>query len=107
LIKLLGAIAFDQNLDPLGETHHSIENKTYPVIAGHRDHYPGTQCPGSNLYTLLGNIREQVAAEVQRWRDQDQQEPTERIITIAPATTQVSWGKSTWPNLVWGHALSV
>jgi hypothetical protein len=102
LVKLLAAIAYDQDLDPLGQVHHPIEDKIFSVISGHRDHYPATSCPGSNLYTLLGDIREQVAAEVQRLRDREGEEPVERVISIAPTGTQVAWGKSVWPNLMWG-----
>ncbi len=102
LIRLLGTIAYEQNLDPLGETHHALDDKTYPVIAGHRDHYPGTQCPGENLYSLLDDIRAEVAEEVRRLREQDQTEPTEQVLTIAASSTQVAWGKTVWPNLVWG-----
>ena len=35
LIELLGALAYDQNLDPLGQEHHPIEGNTYPIISGH------------------------------------------------------------------------
>lgn len=46
LVELLGAIAHDQNLDPLGQAHHTIEGNTYPIIGGHRNHYPATCYPG-------------------------------------------------------------
>ncbi|MBN1994692.1 MAG: N-acetylmuramoyl-L-alanine amidase [Anaerolineae bacterium] len=104
LVWLLAAIAYDMQLDPLGETHHPLENKTYPVISGHRDHYR-TSCPGGNLYKLLPAIRQRVAAEVQRLReDEAPEEPEEQAdeITILPTETQVAWGKSVWPNLLWG-----
>jgi hypothetical protein len=102
LVKLLGAIAYDQGLDPLGEMYHSIEGKVYRVIGGHRDHYAATRCPGSNLYTLLGEIRTQVADEVQRLRDREGEEPEEQVFSIAPIATQTAWGKPVWPNLTWG-----
>ena len=28
----------------------------------------------------------------------------ERVIRIAPTGTQLAWGKSVWPNLVWGSS---
>jgi hypothetical protein len=96
LVVLLGAIAYDLDLDPLGQAYHPIENKSYPIVSGHRDHYP-TSCPGSNLYVLLGTIRQRVTAEVQRLRDSE-----ERAATVSPQETQVAWGKSVWPNLLWG-----
>jgi hypothetical protein len=102
LVKLLAAIAYDVGLDPLGEAHHPIENKTYPVISGHRDHYR-TTCPGGNLYKLLPDIRQRVAAEIERLcEDETREEPQERVATISPLETQVAWGKSVWPNLLWG-----
>lgn len=104
LVKLLGAIAYDQNLDPVGQGYQSIEGNTYPLIAGHRNHYPATTCPGGNLYTQLGDIRADVVAEVQRLRDREREEPAERSIDITPAITQMAWGKSVWPDLVWGTA---
>ncbi len=35
------------------------ETQTFDAIAGHRD-YKSTQCPGKDLYALLGDIRERV-----------------------------------------------
>jgi hypothetical protein len=104
LVKLLGAIAYDQNFDPVGQGYQAIEGNTYPIISGHRNHYPATTCPGGNLYTPLGDIRADVVAEVQRLRDREREEPAERAIDITPAITQMAWGKSVWPNLVWGTA---
>jgi hypothetical protein len=102
LVKLLAAIAYDVGLDPLGEAHHPIEDKSYPVISGHRDHCR-TTCPGENLYRLLPDIRQRVAAEIERLcEDETREEPQERVITIPPLETQVAWGKSVWPNLLWG-----
>lgn len=102
LVKLLAAIAYDVGLDPLGEAHHPIENKSYPIISGHRDHYR-TSCPGGNLYRLLPDIRQRVAAEIERLcEDETREEPQERVVTISPLETQVAWGKSVWPNLLWG-----
>ena len=96
LVKLLAAIAYDLGLDPLGQAHHPIENKTYPVISGHRDHYR-TTCPGGNLYKLLSTIRQRVAREVERLYASE-----ERVVTISPTEQQVAWGKSVWSNLLWG-----
>jgi hypothetical protein len=102
LVKLLGAIAYDVGLDPLGQAHHPIENKTYPVISGHRDHHR-TSCPGGNLYELLSEIRQRVVVEVKWLRESETpQKPEEYTITISPTDTQVAWGKSVWPNLLWG-----
>ena len=102
LVKLLAAIAYDVGLDPLGEAHHPIENKSYPIISGHRDHYR-TSCPGGNLYKLLPDIRQRVAAEIERLcEDETREEPQERMTAISPLETQVAWGKSVWPNLLWG-----
>ncbi|MBN1221016.1 MAG: N-acetylmuramoyl-L-alanine amidase [Anaerolineae bacterium] len=110
LVKLLGAICFDLELDPLGKALHPLEGKTYPIISGHRDHYR-TLCPGRNLYNLLPDIRQQVAAEIQRLQEQEPPEPEPPPIPSPPATSQialepreaqVAWGKSVWPNLLWG-----
>ncbi len=100
LVKLLGTIAYQLNLDPLGETYHTLEKKSYPVIGGHRDHYR-TTCPGGNLYAQIVDIREDVATEVQRLH-QNQGEP-ERMLSLHPEANQMAWGKSTWPNLLWGN----
>jgi hypothetical protein len=96
LAVLMGAIAYDLDLDPLGEADHPVENKRYPIITGHRDHH-STACPGGNLYSLLGAIRQQAAVEVQRLRDSEEQ-----VLAVSPEPTQVAWGKTVWPNLLWG-----
>jgi hypothetical protein len=96
LVVLMGAIAYDLDLDPLGEVHHPIEGKLYPTISGHRDHCL-TVCPGGNLYSLLEAIRQQVAMEVQRLRESEGQ-----VVNVSPEPTQVAWGKTVWPNLLWG-----
>jgi len=102
LVDLLGSIAFTLNLDPLGEAHHPIENKTYPIISGHREH-TRTTCPGGNLYKLIPDIRRQVAARLRE--DEPVSEPhlpEGNEITLTPTREQVAWGKSVWPNLLWG-----
>jgi hypothetical protein len=99
LVKLLAAIAYDVGLDPLGEAYHPIENKNYPTISGHRDHHR-TSCPGGNLYALLPDIRQEVVAEIKRLHESEEAEALEVIIT--PTKQQVAWGKSVWPNLLWG-----
>ena len=96
LVGLLGAIAYDMDLNPFGEAYHPIENRAYPTISSHRDHH-ATACPGGNLHSLIGTIRQEVAEEVQRLRDSE-----EREVIVSPKPTQVAWGKTDWPNLLWG-----
>jgi hypothetical protein len=96
VVKLVGAMAYTLGLDPLAQALHPIENKVYPVISGHRDHYR-TSCPGGNLYRLLPSLRQQVAAEIARLRSTEDHE-----LTISPTEAQVAWGKAVWANLLWG-----
>ncbi len=100
LVQLLGAIAYDLELDPLGQCYQPIEQKSYPTIAGHRDHHR-TTCPGGNLYAQIVDIRDEVTAEVERLRHT---QPTPaRTIELAAASNQVAWGKSVWAKLLWGN----
>jgi hypothetical protein len=105
LVKLLSAIVYHLELDPLGEAYHSIEEKSYPVISGHRQH-TRTTCPGENLIQLIPDIRQQVAAEIERHHKGESspppQPPEVNDITLTPTSNQVAWGKSVWPNLLWG-----
>lgn len=106
LVNLLSAIVYDLGLDPLGQAVHPIENKAYPIISGHREH-TRTVCPGENLYRLIPTLRQRVAAEVERLREEQPAPPepepaAETAITLTPTEAQVGWGKSVWPNLLWG-----
>jgi hypothetical protein len=43
--------------NPLGTAAHAASGKTLQVISGHRDGTCATDCPGTNLYALMGQIR--------------------------------------------------
>lgn len=43
--------------EPLGTASHTSSGKTLSIISGHRDGTCATDCPGTNLYALLGQIR--------------------------------------------------
>lgn len=43
--------------NPLGNALHPSSGKTLQVVSGHRDGTCATDCPGTNLYALMGQIR--------------------------------------------------
>jgi hypothetical protein len=86
LTALLAAISYEAGIDPLGSTFHEGDQAQLPNIGGHRDHSP-TSCPGDNLYTLLPQIREEVAAQVrelQRTRGSPRRRPGRRPTAPPP-----------------------
>lgn len=69
LKRLLAWKAGQKGIDPEGSTYHSVSQLTLKNISGHRDanaspvesvSTPGTACPGSEFYKLLGTIRHDV-----------------------------------------------
>ena len=46
--------------DPFGSSLHASSGKTLMTISGHRDGICSTECPGTNLYARLPQIREAV-----------------------------------------------
>ena len=72
LVQLLAWRAAALQLDPLGTVLHRGTNLQLPVISSHRDGNPSplactrTDCPGNQLYPLLGRIRNEVAAVISR-----------------------------------------
>lgn len=72
LVQLLAWRAAALDLNPGGTTLHRGTNLPLPVISSHRDGNPSplactrTDCPGNQLYPLLGRIRTEVAALIAR-----------------------------------------
>ncbi len=62
LIKLTSWKLDKESLDPLASSSHPA-NSNLGVIAGHRNGC-ATECPGENLYVMLGDIRLEVEAYI-------------------------------------------
>lgn len=67
LVTVLASLARDCGLDPTGSTDYVNPvdggTRTVRTVSGHQD-WNATECPGDQLYPLLPEIREQVAAEM-------------------------------------------
>jgi len=61
LVTILAYKADEQNIDPLGQSFHSSSGLTLYNICGHRNGC-STECPGTNLYNQLPQIRDSVYA---------------------------------------------
>jgi hypothetical protein len=101
LVRLSSAICALLGLDPLSEAHHPLENKNYPIISGHREH-SRTRCPGENLYKLIPDLRQQVNTWLHEYEVNAVALSDPDAIILTPTAEQVAWGKSVWPNLLWG-----
>ncbi len=61
LVNIFAYKADEQNIDPLGISYHSSSGLTLYNICGHRNGC-ATECPGTNLYNQLPQIRDSVNA---------------------------------------------
>jgi hypothetical protein len=59
LAKLIGWKMKKDNLEPLAKSTHATSNETLNNISGHRDGC-STDCPGTNLYAKLEEVRQNV-----------------------------------------------
>ena len=60
--------ADERGIDPLGSSLHTPSGNVQRHIVGHRD-VTSTQCPGNTFYTMMPEIRHQVALLVESWFD--------------------------------------
>ncbi len=75
--EVLAWKADERGINPLGSSLHSPSGNVQRHISGHRD-VTATQCPGNTFYTMLPNIRHQVALLVESWFD-----PGEVLVELA------------------------
>jgi|GEM_PF-1674661 len=66
--EVLAWKADERGIDPLGSSLHSPSGNVQRNISGHRD-VTSTACPGNTFYTMLPNVRHQVALLVESWFD--------------------------------------
>ena len=59
LVEIFAYKANEQSIDPLGQSYHSSSGLTLYNICGHRNGC-STECPGTNLYNQLPQIRDSV-----------------------------------------------
>jgi len=78
--EVLAWKADERGIDPMGSSLHNPSGNVQRHIVGHRD-VTSTQCPGNRFYTMLPDIRRQVALLVESWFDPGQivvEQPWER-----------------------------
>jgi len=78
--EVLAWKADERGIDPLGSSLHTPSGNVQRHIVGHRD-VTATACPGNRFYTMMPDIRHQVALLVESWFDPGQivvEQPWER-----------------------------
>jgi hypothetical protein len=66
--EVLAWKADERGIDPLGSSLHTPSGNMQRHIVGHRN-VTATQCPGNTFYSMLPDIRHQVALLVESWFD--------------------------------------
>ncbi len=66
--EVLAWKAEERGIDPRGSSLHTPSGNVQRHISGHRD-VTSTQCPGNTFYSMLPNVRHQVALLVESWFD--------------------------------------
>lgn len=69
--EVLAWKADERGIDPLGSSLHTPSGNVQRHIVGHRD-VTSTACPGNRFYTMMPDIRRQVALLVESWFDPGQ-----------------------------------
>ncbi len=68
MYEVLAWKADERGIDPMGSSLHSPSGNVQRHIVGHRD-VTSTQCPGNTFYTMMPEVRRQVALLVESWFD--------------------------------------